>query len=186
MRWIDASRLDAGLSEMNRLSLPELGGWDLIPMPPETPSYLGMSREILWRYLSGDGPTPQLEATVERSGSSFRIFLKNLGPFTSSVSSFDNYLEVTVTSGGYLMADDPGSFDQLLRGNRSGDQWEITRFGNVSSLRYVEKYIGPYEVLETDWMRAVSARAEVMVRWHIVLTSGVEVTSPEVPYQELS
>jgi hypothetical protein len=186
MRWIDASRLDASLSEMNRLSLPELGGWDLIPMPPESPSYLGMSREILWRYLSGDGPAPQLEASVERVGASFRIFLKNPGPFASSVSSFENYLEVTVTGGGYLMSEDPGSFDQVLRGNRSGDQWEIARFGNVSSLRYVEKYIGPYEVLETDWMRAVSARAEVMVRWHIVLSSGDEVSSPEVSYEELS
>ena len=185
MRWIDASRLDAALSEMNRMSLPELGGWDLISLPPEADSYLGMTREALWRYLSGDGPAPQLEVTVERVDSSFRIFLKNTGPFTTSVSSYDNYVEVTV-SNGYLMFEDSGSFDTVVRGNRVGDQWEITQFGNVSSLRFIEKYIGPYEILETNWMRAVSSRAEVTVQWHIVLSNGQELSSTETPYEELT
>jgi hypothetical protein len=184
MRWIDAARLDAALNEVNRLSLPEPGGWDLISLPPETSSYPGMTRETLWRYLSGDGPEPQVKVSIERAGSSFRIHFVNTGPFCPTVSSFENWLEVTVTSG-YLIAEEPGAFDLLQRGNRNGDHWQEAVMGNVGSARFVEKYLGPYERLQTEWMRAVSTQAEVLVRWQLVLSNGKKVLSGDIPYDQL-
>ena len=170
VRWLDASRLHMSLAEASRLILPEVAGWDLVPLPPETGG-LGLSREALIRYLEGEGPNPDVSVTLESSGAQFSVSLDNPGPFGSAVSGVGNWLEVSVVSGS-LVADSRGSFDRLVLGSVEGDQWSPRYLGTPSAARYSEIYLAPGEKLSTGLVRLSSRRAQVRVRWQLLLSSG--------------
>jgi hypothetical protein len=174
VRWLDASRLNTSLAEAGRLLLPELAGWDLVPLPPEAGS-LGLSREALIRYLEGEGPDPEVKVSFETSGSQISVSLENPGPFGSAVSGVGNWLEVSVVSGS-LVAESRGSFDRLVLGSVEGDQWNPRYLGAPSAARYSEIYLAPGEQLNTGPVRLSSRRAQVRVRWQLLLSSGEVLT----------
>jgi hypothetical protein len=170
VRWLDASRLHTSLAEAGRLILPEVAGWDLVPLPPEEGG-LGLSREALIRYLEGEGPNPEVTVKLETSGTRFTVSLDNPGPFGSAVSGVGNWLEVSIVSGS-LVADSRGSFDRLVLGSVEGNQWNPRYLGAPSAARYSEIYVAPGEQLNTGPVRLSSRRAQVRVRWQLLLSSG--------------
>ncbi len=170
VRWIDAARLNSALVEVNRLVLPEVGGWDLVSLPP-VDGGLGMDREALIRYLGGAGPTPEVDVRAERSRDQVRLFMANPGPFASAVSGVGNWVEVSVAEGS-LAAERPGTFDRLVLGTVDGDEWSPSYEGAARGVRFFESFVGPGEEMESGPVRLSSRRASCRVRWHLTLTSG--------------
>ncbi len=170
IRWWDVSRLHANLAEIDRLVLPDVVGWDLVPLPPPG-NRLGVGEEGLVRYLGGEGPEPDVRVVVERSGRSLKVSLTNSSPFVSAVSSVGNWLEVSVTQGSLLVSD-RGGFDSVELGTARGGQWRAESRGIADAVRFVENFLAPFEELETGSMRLSVSRTQVRVRWHIVLSSG--------------
>jgi len=174
IRWFDTARLDAALTEMNRLVLPELGGWDLIPLPPEG-NRLGMGREALIRYLGGEGPRPELRITVEYKRPRITVGLTNPSPFASAVSTVSNWVEVSVESGS-LIAEGVGSFDRLVLGSMEDGEWRPKFLGAPTAVRFYETYMAPGKELQTGSIRLSPRDARYRVTWHFVLSSGEELT----------
>jgi hypothetical protein len=174
VRWVDAARLHAALKEMHRLVLPEVAGWDLVALPPESRS-LGLGRESLLRYLEGEGPAPEVEVEVKRDGRTVRVSLDNPGPFVTAVTNHGNWVQVSVEEG-WLQARDRGGFDGLRLGNARGDDWREGDLDQFNGARFSEVYIGPGERLTSGSVRLPSSRSKVTVRWHLTLSDGSAVT----------
>jgi hypothetical protein len=172
LQWMDTARLDASLREIGRLSLPELGGWDLVDLP-EAPRALGMGHEAMVRYLAGDGPEPEVTVEARRSLRNLSVRLTNSGPFVSTVSAYGNWVEVSVEAGN-LVAEDRGSFDRVLLGTRQQGEWEQVPIGGADAARFLETYLAPDEVLETGTIRLPTSRSRARVRWRLVLSNGTE------------
>lgn len=174
VRWIDASRLDAAIAESRRLLLPELGGWDVMMLPPEGLE-LGLSRDTLIRYLGGEGPEPVVNMDVQRSGRSLRVTLSNTGPFATAVSNHGNWLEVSVEEG-WLTVDGRGSFERLTRGTVSDGRWDQGDFERVNAARFFEVYLAPGESVTSGTIQVPSSRSRVTVRYNLTLSDGTAVT----------
>jgi hypothetical protein len=170
VRWIDAARLNFALTEMHRLVLPEVAGWDLVALPPEDRS-LGLGRESLLRYLEGEGPAPDVEVDVERDGQILRVSLDNPGPFVTAVTNHGNWVQVTVAEG-WVRARDRGSFDGLRLGNVQGGGWQEGDVDRFNGVRFTEAYLGPGERVTSGWVRLPSSRSQVTVRWNLTLSDG--------------
>lgn len=174
IQWWDASRLHANLAEIDRLVLPDVAGWDLVPLPPPG-LRLGMGEEVLVRYLAGEGPAPAVAVDIRRSGRSVTVTLANSSPFVSAVSSVGNWLEVSVTQGS-LLVDDRGDFDAIQLGTRRSGSWQADARGIADAARFEENFLAPFEELATGSIRLSVSRAQVRVRWHVLLSSGQEVS----------
>lgn len=179
VRWIDASRLDAAIAESQALLLPELGGWDLMMLPPEGRE-LGLSRDTLIRYLGGEGPEPIINLDVRRSGRSLRVTLSNSGPFATAVSNHGNWIEVSVEEG-WLTVDGRGSFERLTRGTVSDGRWDQGDFERVNAARFFEVYLAPGETLTSGTIQVPSSRSRVTVRSNLTLSDGTTVTGEVSP-----
>jgi hypothetical protein len=174
VRWVDAARLNAALTEMHRLVLPELAGWDLVALPPGKRS-LGLGRETLLRYLEGEGPAPEAEVDVERDGQILRVVLHNPGPFVTAATNFGNWVQLSVDEG-WLRARDRGSFDGLRLGNVQGDDWREEDVDQFNGVRFSEIYLGPGERVLSGWVRLPSSRSAVNISWNLTLSDGSTVT----------
>jgi hypothetical protein len=174
VRWLDAARLHAALTEMHRLVLPEVAGWDLVALPPEDQS-LGLGRETLLRYLEGEGPAPVVEVDVRRDGRSVRVSLTNTGPFVTAVSNHGNWVQVSVDKG-WIQARDRGSFDGLRLGNARGDDWSEGDQDRFNGVRFSEVYLGPDEEVSSGSVRLPSSSSKVTVSWNLTLSDGSAVT----------
>jgi hypothetical protein len=174
IRWWDAARLHANLAEIDRLVLPDVVGWDLIPLPPPG-SRLGISEETLLGYLGGHGPAPTVRVDVARSGSTVRAKVVNDGAFTTAVSGVGNWIEIAASQGAVVVSD-RGSFDAIELGSRRSGGWQTQVGGVADAVRFHENYLGPYEELATGPIRLSVSRSEVRVRWHLLLSSGEQVT----------
>ena len=170
VRWVDAARLHAALTEMHRLVLPEVAGWDLVALPPEERS-LGLGRETLLRYLEGEGPAPEVEVEAKRDGRTVRVSIANPGPFVTAVTNYGNWVQVTVDEG-WLQARDRGSFDGLRLGEAQGDDWREGDLDRFNGVRFTEIYLGPGERITSGSVRLPSSRSSVTVRWHLTLSDG--------------
>ncbi len=179
VRWVDASRLDAAIAESQGLLLPELGGWDVMMLPPEGQE-LGLSRDTLIRYLGGEGPEPAVELDVQRSGRSLRVSLSNTGPFATAVSNHGNWVEVSVEEG-WLTVDGRGSFERLTRGTVSDGRWDQGDFERVNAARFFEVYLAPGETVTTGTIQVPSSRSLVTVRSNLTLSDGTAVTGEISP-----
>jgi hypothetical protein len=180
VRWWDVSRLHASLAEIDRVSLPEIAGWDLVPLPAAG-GQLGVGEEALVAYLGGEGPAPELQVEVARSGSTVRVSLANPGPFASAVSGVSNWLEVAASQGSVVVSD-RGSFDSIELGTRQRGEWKALIREVADAVRFCENHVGPGEQLTTGSVRLTVPRAQVRVRWHVLLSSGQEVAG-ELPLQ---
>jgi len=174
VRWVDAARLNAALTEMHRLVLPEVAGWDLVALPPEDQS-LGMGRETLLRYLEGEGPAPAVDVDVQRDGRSVRVSVTNPDPFVTAVSNHGNWVQVSVDEG-WLQARDRGSFDGLRLGNARGNDWSEGDLDRFNGVRFTEIYLGPGESVSSGSVRLPSSRSKVTVKWNFTLSDGSAVT----------
>jgi hypothetical protein len=174
LSWFDAARLHAALTEMHRLVLPEVAGWDLVALPPEGRS-LGLGRESLLRYLEGQGPAPDVEVSVERDGRTVRVSLENPGLFVTAVTNHGNWVQVSVDEG-WLQARDRGSFDGLRLGAVQDSNWREGDTDRFNGVRFSEVYVGPGERLSSGSVRIPSSRSTVTVRWHLTLSDGSAVT----------
>jgi len=172
--WWDVSRLHASLAEIDRLVLPDVAGWDLVPLPPPG-NRLGVGEQVLLRYLGGEGPEPDVQVEVARSGRTVTVSMVNSSPFVSAVSSVGNWLEVSVTQGS-LVVNGRGGFDSVLLGTLRGGRWQAQSRGIADAIRFEENFLAPFEEIETGSMRLSVSRARVRVRWHLVLSTGQEVT----------
>ena len=170
VRWMDVSKVHAALEEIQRLVLPEVAGWDLIPVPAEEQS-LGMTREGLLRYLMGEGPEPDLRVEVERNGRSLRLRVTNPSPFGTAVSRFGNWVQVSVSEG-WLQARDTGSFEQKSLGLLQGEKLQQSNLDRVNAVRFQEFYLAPGEEVVSGAVRVPSSGTEITVRWHFTLASG--------------
>ena len=179
VRWWDVSRLHASLAEIDRVALPEVVGWDLVPLPPAG-ARLGIGEEALFAYLAGEGPAPELRVELARSGGSVRVSLANTGPFSSAVSGVSNWLEVAASQGS-VVVNDRGSFDSIELGTRRGGKWQAQVGEVAAAVRFRENCISPAEQLTTGSVRLTASRAEVRVRWHLLLSSGAEVSGELAP-----
>ncbi len=168
--WQDASRLHAALTEIHRLSLPEVAGWDLVPIPPPDLA-LGLPRGTLVRYLGGEGPSPDLEVRVDRSGRSARAAMVNRGPFTSTVSRFGNWLQISVPDG-WVSAREPGGFERVSRGTVRNGEWSEGDLERANAVRFYEYYLAPGETVVTGSVLLPSSRSRVVVRWNLTLSDG--------------
>ncbi len=173
-RWVDAARLQAALTEMHRLLLPEVAGWDLVSLPSEEQA-LGLSRETLLRYLEGEGPGPAAEVEIQRDGEIVRVSLVNPGPFVTAVTSYGNWVQVSVEEG-WIRARDRGAFDGLRLGNAEGGDWQEGDLDRFNGVRFTESYLGPGERVTSGWVRLPSSRSGVNVSWHLTLSDGSTVT----------
>lgn len=174
VRWVDAARLNAALTEMHRLVLPEVAGWDLVALPPEDRA-LGLGRETLLRYLEGEGPAPDVEVDVERDGRSVRVSVTNPGLFVTAVSNHGNWIQVSVDEG-WIQARDRGTFDGLRLGNVQGSNWSEGDLDRFNGVRFTEAYLGPNEQVSSGAVRLPSSRSKVTVRWNLTLSDGSAVT----------
>jgi hypothetical protein len=174
VRWVDAARLNAALTEMHRLVLPEVAGWDLVSLPPEDQS-LGLGRDTLLRYLEGEGPAPEVEVDVERDGQILRVVLDNRGPFVTAVTNHGNWVQVSVDES-WIRAREQGSFDGLRLGNVQGDDWREGDFDRFNGARFTETYVGPGERIMSGWVRLPSSGTRVTVSWNLTLSDGSSVT----------
>jgi hypothetical protein len=172
--WWDCARLHASLAEIDRLVLPEVVGWDLVPLPPPGPR-LGMGEEALLSYLAGTGPGPRIRVELSRSSGTVRATMTNDGPFVSAVSGAGNWLEVAASQGAVVVSD-RGSFDTIELGTRRGNEWDTISGGVADAVRFHDTYIAPGEVLTTGPIRLTVGRSEVRVRWHLLLSSGQQVS----------
>ncbi len=173
LRWMDAPRLDRALHEASNVILPEVRGWDLVGLPPAGAA-LGMGREAFLAYLEGEGPRPDPEVSVRRSGRSLTVTLRNGSPFPSAVSTYGTWVEVRVASGS-LVAKDTGGFDRIILGTVKGGRWE--RMGEArtaDAVRFFETYLAPGEEITTGTVRLPSSRSRVTVSWRVVLSTGEE------------
>ena len=174
VRWFDAARLNAAMTEMHRLVLPEVAGWDLVAWPHEDQA-LGLGRETLLRYLEGEGPGPLVEVDVQRDGRSVRVSLANPGPFVTTVSNHGNWVQVSVDEG-WIQARDRGSFDRLRLGTAKGDDWNQADRDGFNAVRFTEVYVGPGESISSGAVRLPSSRSKIEVRWNLTLSDGSAVT----------
>jgi hypothetical protein len=174
VRWMDAARLHAALGEIHRVAVPDIVGWDLVPLPAED-ARLGLSREALLRYLGGEGPGPDIQVEVDRSGRSVRVKLSNPSPFGTAVSNHGNWVQVSVDEG-WLVADASGSFDRLTSGIVRGGRWETGELDRVNAVRFGEVYVAPGEEIVSGSVRISSSRSPVTVRWRFSLSDGSEIT----------
>lgn len=174
IRWWDASRLHASLAEIDRLVLPDVAGWDLIPLPPPG-ARLGISEETLLGYLGGHGPAPTVRVEIARTGGTVRAQVINEGGFTTAVSGVGNWVEIAASQGAVVVSD-RGSFDAIELGSRRGGDWQTQVGGVADAVRFHENYLGPREELTTGPIRLSVSRSEVRVRWHMLLSSGEQVT----------
>jgi hypothetical protein len=172
--WTDSARLDRAFKEISQLVLPELGGWDLISLPPSDDA-LGIGRESLLYYLSGEGPEPKIDVSLERSGRSVRARMVNTGPFTTAVIGTGNWVEISVADGP-ITAEQLGEFDSLEIGFRSGSNWRRTGEGGFNGVRFFENYLGPREAIISGPVELPTERSQVILRWHLVLSTGEELT----------
>ena len=173
VRWMDANRLHAALQEIHRMTLPEVAGWDLLPLPAQTEG-LGLSREALLRYLGGEGPEPKVQVQVTRTGRSLRVTLSNSSPFSTAVSSFGNWVQISVDAG-RLVADDPGAFDRVAVGTVQGGRWQQGGVDAVDAVRFNEIYLAPGETVKSGVVRMPTSRSPAVVRWQLVLSDGTEI-----------
>lgn len=174
VRWWDVSRLHASLAEIDRVALPVITGWDLVPLPPAG-ARLGVGEETLVGYLAGEGPAPRVRCELTRSGATVRVTMTNTGSFTSAVSGVSNWLEIAATQGSVVVSD-RGSFDTIELGTRKGGEWKALVGEVADAVRFRETHLGPAEQLTTGSVRLTTSRAGVRVRWHVLLSSGQEVT----------
>jgi hypothetical protein len=174
IQWIDAARLHFYLTEMSRLKVPDLAGWDLVPLPPLTGS-LGLDRSGLVEYLGGRGPAPDIDVSLRRRGRDLWITVSNRSPFGSAISKYGNYVEVAVEPG-VIVAEDRGDFDRVVLGSRRTGQWETTTMTAADAVRLIETYVAPRERITTGRIRLPSTRSRAVLRWSISTTVGTEVT----------
>jgi hypothetical protein len=174
VRWFDAARLYAALAEIHRLVLPEVAGWDLVTLPPVERS-LGLGRETFLRFLGGEGPAPELTVDVDREGRSLRVTVANPGPFVTAVSNHGNWVQISVDDG-WVEAREGGSFDRVILGTASGDDWRDGDLERANGVRFSEIYIGPGERITSGQVRLPSSGTPVTVRWHFTLSDGTAIT----------
>lgn len=177
VRWMDAVRLNSALREIASVVVPDMAGWDFVTLPPSGGA-LGIDRQTLMAYLEGQGPAPSIDVSFRRQGRSLRVMVDNLGPFASVVTTHGNWLEVSLKSG-YLAAEDPGSFDRIVLGKKTGGQWKPGISSGVNAVRFVETFVGANEQLKTGLIRLTSSRSEVVIRWSVTLSDG-SVVSGEI------
>jgi hypothetical protein len=174
VRWVDAARLNAALTEIHRLLLPEVAGWDLVSLPPEGRA-LGLGRETLLLYLEGQGPAPEVGVEVERNGRNLQVSLVNSGQFVTAVTNYGNWVQVSVEEG-LIRARDRGTFDGLRLGIANGNDWREGDLDQFNGVRFSEVYLGPEERVSSGSVRLPSSRSEVTVRWHLSLSDGSVMT----------
>jgi hypothetical protein len=174
VRWVDAARLDAALAEMHRLVIPEVAGWDIVSLPGNERA-LGLGRETLLRYLEGQGPGPDVDVEVDRSGRTLKVSLTNRGPFVTAVTNHGNWVQVSLDEG-WIQARDRGGFDGLRLGNARGDSWSEGDQDRFNGVRFTEMYLGPEETVSSGSIRIPSSRSLVTVSWHLTLSDGTAVT----------
>ncbi len=172
--WVDAVRLHRALSEAGRLVMPELGGWDLVWLPPAAEG-LGIGREALLGYLAGRGPGPEVALEVERSGRVLRVALVNRGPFASAVSGVGTWVEVSI-AGGALVAESRGDFDRISLGTARDGRWQPLEAGRIDAVRFFETHLGPRERVVSGPIRLPATDARAAVRWRVLLSDGAELT----------
>ncbi len=175
VRWMDIARLNQALRTISRLALPEVGGWDLVSLPPEGRG-LGIGRDALIAYLGGEGPEPEIKVTADRRGGSVRATLSNPGPFASAVAAYGNWVDVTADGGG-LAADERGDFERISLGSRGSDgEWRRIDARGVTTVRFATTFIGPGAKLTTGMVRLPRSRSTATIRWQIVLSTGETIT----------
>ncbi|MEJ2189154.1 MAG: hypothetical protein P8Y93_06995, partial [Acidobacteriota bacterium] len=113
-------------------------------------------------------------------GRSLRVTLENSGPFQTAVSSFGNWVQVSVDAG-RLVAEDPGDFDHVSVGSVRGGRWQQGGVDAVDAVRFNEIYIAPGERLRRGVVRLPSSGSAASVRWHLVLSDGTEVSGKVPP-----
>jgi hypothetical protein len=174
VRWVDAARLDSYLRDAERLVLPHLAGWDLVPAAAP-PAALGLGVDGIAEYFSGRGPAPEVQVQVRRLGGDIEVLMINQSPFESAVSAFANWLEV-IAENGTVIAQDRGGFERLVLGSRRGGEWQPIAANVVDGVRFQETLLGAYEVVRTGIIRLPSRGSGVTVRWQVTLTTGQEVS----------
>ncbi len=175
LRWMDVARLNQALRTIGRLTLPEVGGWDLVTLPPEGRG-LGIGRDALFAYLAGEGPEPDLRLTTERHGASVQATLSNPGPFASAVSSYGNWVEISADGGG-LVADEHGDFDRISLGSRGPTgEWRRNDSGGVRAVQFATTFVAPGAELTTGTVRLPRSRSTATIRWQVTLSTGEMVT----------
>ena len=172
--WVDAARLGLYLTDAHRSILPEVGGWDLVSLPP-LGSNLGLDREELIRYLGGEGPGPRIEVQLERNGRNLTVRLTNASVFRSAITGYGNWIQVELASGA-LVATSRGSFDRVILGSMDRGEWRPNPSGGPDAVRFVETYVAPGEELKTGSIRLPSTRSRVTVRWQVQLSDGSTLT----------
>ncbi len=172
--WVDAARLGLFLTECHRTILPEIEGWDLVSLPPVGPN-LGLDRNELIRYLSGEGPAPIIGVDIQRSGRNLTVRITNPSVFRSAITAFGNWVQIELESGA-LVATSRGSFDRVILGIMERGEWNPHPPGGPNAVRFVENYIAPGEELETGSIRLPSSRSKVRVRWQVQVSDGSSVT----------
>jgi len=172
--WVDAARLGLFLTECHRTILPEVGGWDLVSLPPVGPN-LGLDREELIRYLAGEGPAPEIDVQIKRNGRNLSVRLANSSVFRSAITGFGNWVQVELESGA-LVATSRGTFDHVILGEVEDGEWRPNPTGGPNAVRFAETYLAPGEELETGTVRLPSSRSEVRVRWQVQVSDGSTVS----------
>ncbi len=174
IRWMDASRLRFALAEIERLLLPEIGGWDLLSLPSED-QQLGLDRDALFRYLAGEGPEPDIGVSVSRNGRTLQVTVANPSPFGTAVSNYGNWVQVEVEEG-WVRADGSNTFDGMTRGTLRNGKLEEGDLDRVNAVRFFEIYLAPGEEVVSGTVRVPSSRSNVSVTWRFSLFDGSEIT----------
>jgi hypothetical protein len=168
--WVDAAKLRAFLTESHRTILPDVGGWDLITMPP-VGSNLGLDREELVRFLGGEGPEPKIDVKLRRNGQTLTVEMSNPSIFRSAVTGVGTWVQVEISSGS-LTVRSRGSFNRVILGTVAGGEWQPNPPAGPDAVRFLETYLAPGEELKSGAIRLPSSRSRVTARWQVQLSDG--------------
>jgi hypothetical protein len=80
-----------------------------------------------------------------------------------------------------VVVSDRGSFDSIELGTRQRGEWKALVGEVADAVRFRETHIGPGEQLTTGSVRLTATRARARVRWHVLLSSGQEVSGELTP-----
>ncbi|NOZ77693.1 MAG: hypothetical protein GXP48_00660 [Acidobacteria bacterium] len=175
--WLGAARLNADLHELTNVTLPEVGGWDLVGVTAK-PVAMGMGLSTLKAYLKGEGPAPDVTVKVERSGRKVRVTLRNPTPFCSALSSFGNWVEVSIPRG-LVAVSKRGSFDRLTLGSLRSGTWRAVT-GGTNAVRFFDTFVAPGETARSGWIRVPSWRTAVTVRWRLLVSTGETISGRQL------
>ena len=178
--FVDTARYDRDLGMLMRPVRNGLTGWDTAGLPPSGTA-IGMNREALLDYMTGNPPRPVPEIVVEWTGATrMRVAVGNASPHGSAAATTGNWIEIAFP-GGIIGDLDLGDFRGVEYGVLNGSRFRKAGSGEASALRLYVTLLPPGSQIGAAEVRFVQRPRELTGRWGLRLSDGRDVTGTPQP-----